>query len=68
MGSERSRWRLLPSEVIDHVRGRLGGRVAKAHQREQQHQGRLLLLRLLGLAGGAGYPPPWGDLVGVWSR
>ena len=25
---------------------------------EQQHQGRLLLLRLLGLAGGAGCPPP----------
>jgi len=32
--------------------------VAKAHLREQQHQGRLLLLRLPGLAGGAGYPLP----------
>ena len=58
MGSERSRWKLLPSEVIDHVCGRLGGRMASGALQEQQHQGRLLLLRLLGLAGGAGCPPP----------
>ena len=47
-GSECSRWRLLPSEVIDHVCGRLGGPAPEGAGPEQQHQGRLLLLRLWG--------------------
>ena len=58
MGSECSRWKLLPSEFIDHVCGRLGGPAAEGAVQEQQHQGRLLLLRLLGQDGGAGCPPP----------
>ena len=58
MGSERSRWKLLPSEVIDHVYRRLGGPAPSGAVQEQQHQGRLLLLRLLGQDGGAGCPPP----------
>ena len=57
-GSERSRWKLLPSEVINHVCGRLGGPARSGALQEQQHQGRLLLLRLLGQDGGAGCPPP----------
>jgi hypothetical protein len=58
MGSERSGWKLLPSEVIYHVYGRLRGPARSGALQEQQHQGRLLLLRLLGQAGGAGCPPP----------
>ena len=38
-GSECSRWKLLPSEVIDHVCGRLGGPAPSGALQEQQHQG-----------------------------
>ena len=66
-GSECSRWKLLPSEVIDHVCGRLGGPAPSGALQEQQHQGRLLLLRLLGQDGGAGCLPP-SAVWGVYAR
>jgi hypothetical protein len=67
MGSERSGWKLLPSEVIYHVCGRLRGPARSGALQEQQHQGRLLLLRLLGQAGGAGCLPP-SAVWGVYAR
>ena len=57
-GSEWSLWALLPSETVGTIRARPGVRGASGVGQEQLHQGRLLLLRLLGLPGATCCPPP----------
>ena len=63
-GSECSRWKLLPSEVIDHVCGRLGGPAPSGALQEQQHQGASFFC-----ACWAGWrcqlPPTFGGLVAL---